>query len=166
MLDRYQPRFDSLTPDQATLAACILDLAESDEVLTGRDLFARCLDAGLDQASVVLELLRASRTEAQDIVVSLTGRAIRRCRPGESGLEPDAPATPQRRAPASSPRPARSDPRIVASVAPNPKRPGSASHARYEAWRAGESVDAALARGLTAADVAHDVRRGYVVLES
>lgn len=166
MLDKYKEAFATLPVDQVMHLATSLGIAESDESeLTGLDLFERCDEAGLDQASVLLSVTADRSPLAYTIAAHLMGKPIRQCAVGESGLDPLKPETPFRKtAAASSPRPPKSDPRVVVSVAPNPKRAGSASFDRYECWRAGESVSDALARGLTAADVAHDVRKGFVVL--
>lgn len=167
MLDKYREAFATLPTDHALHLASSLGIAESDETeLSGLDLFERCDEAGLDQASVLLAVTSDRSPLAYAIAAHLMGKPIRQCALGESGLDPMKPATPFRKSSApSSPRPPKSDPRIVASVAPNPKRAGSASYGRYECWRAGESVSDAMARGLTAADVAHDVKKGFVVLE-
>lgn len=54
------------------------------------------------------------------------------------------------------------DARIV-SVAPNPKRPGSASWDRYQKWRVGATLAEMRAEGMSAADVGWDGSRGFVV---
>lgn len=51
---------------------------------------------------------------------------------------------------------------VVVSVAPNPKRPGSASHVRYAAYRRGATAADLRAAGLTIADFRWDRERGYV----
>ena len=70
----------------------------------------------------------------------------------------------RRRAKKKRSRTARVDRRVVLQVAPNPKKPGTGSHLRYAHWRVGETVEAAVARGMTRADVRYDVARGYVVV--
>lgn len=65
-------------------------------------------------------------------------------------------------APVAPTAPATSTGRVV-SVAPNPKRAGSASAVRYDLWQVGMSVEEALAAGLSKADIAHDTKKGFVV---
>lgn len=60
----------------------------------------------------------------------------------------------------SAPTPA-SEVRVV-SVQDNPKKAGSAAHARYNLWKLGMNEAEALAAGLTKADIAHDVKKGFV----
>lgn len=47
----------------------------------------------------------------------------------------------------------------------NPKRAGSASHARFASYTDGMTVGQALEAGITAADLAHDQKKGFIVLE-
>lgn len=44
----------------------------------------------------------------------------------------------------------------------NPKREGSASHARFAAYVSGQTVAEALAAGLTTGDFHHDVAHGFI----
>lgn len=50
----------------------------------------------------------------------------------------------------------------VVSIAPNPKKVGSATHGRYTIWQVGMTKADALAAGLTRADIAYDVKKGFV----
>jgi hypothetical protein len=54
----------------------------------------------------------------------------------------------------------------VTYVALNPKKPGSSSHTRYSHYAPGRSVAELLAAGLTRADIAWDVSRGFVTFAS
>lgn len=47
----------------------------------------------------------------------------------------------------------------------NPKREGSASHARFAAYATGQTVAEALAAGLTTGDFHHDVEHGFVSIQ-
>jgi hypothetical protein len=60
------------------------------------------------------------------------------------------------------------DPRVIVSVLPNPKRPGSASFDRYALYRVGMTVDEAIAAGVKREDIAWDSAssRKFIVLES
>lgn len=169
MLNRYHPAFTTLTHTDAFFVASalgIVDQEDTPENITGEDLYERCEASGYDQASVVVALAGSRSPMASAIIAHLMGKPIRKCHVGESGLDPLVPEqTAFKRAKPSSPRSPKSDPRIVVSVAPNPKRVGSATHGRYAFWVVGESVGEAMARGLTPADVAHDIKKGFVVLE-
>lgn len=44
----------------------------------------------------------------------------------------------------------------------NPKRPGTATHTRFAGYRDGMTIAQALETGLTEADVAHDLKKGFV----
>jgi hypothetical protein len=61
-------------------------------------------------------------------------------------------------------RPVLSPDAVISVVNPNPKRPGSASWARYELYRAGMTLEEALAAGLTMADLQFDLERSYISL--
>jgi hypothetical protein len=55
----------------------------------------------------------------------------------------------------------------LATIAPNPKRPGSAAHARYALYDmvgVGGSLDACLKVGVLKADFLWDLRRGFITL--
>lgn len=57
------------------------------------------------------------------------------------------------------------DDRVVASVEPNPKKPGSQAHFRYEFWKVGATVEECLRAGLAREDVRWDVEKGFVTLK-
>src|SRR5262249_7580777 len=54
--------------------------------------------------------------------------------------------------------------RPLAKWVPNPKKPGTASHARYAAYEGAATVGAFLAAGGTRADLRWDAEHGYVEL--
>ena len=56
--------------------------------------------------------------------------------------------------------------RSIVVQQPNPKRAGSKSHARYEAYRAADSVREYLQLGGRRADLQYDVDHGYVAYTS
>ena len=64
------------------------------------------------------------------------------------------PAHGKRNAPASS---------AITVQQRNPKKPGSASHRRYENYKRARTRDKFLALGGSAADLNHDSRKGFVV---
>lgn len=54
----------------------------------------------------------------------------------------------------------------IAVLVPNPKRPGSASHARFELYSQHTTVAAFLAAGGRRADLAWDLERGFISLST
>lgn len=60
--------------------------------------------------------------------------------------------------------PANNDHVIVAVVA-NPKRPGTASHTRFAAYKVGMTIAEAIKAGVTRADVRWDMARDFITLE-
>lgn len=74
--------------------------------------------------------------------------------------EPKAPRAPSDRAgkyPATA--------KITLLTEKNPKREGSASHARFAAYKSGQTVAEALAAGLTTGDFHHDVAHGFISID-
>ncbi len=59
----------------------------------------------------------------------------------------------------------REDSRVITHVAENPKRPGSASHARYALYGVGMSVSDFIAAGGRRADVNWDLSHGFIRVE-
>lgn len=53
---------------------------------------------------------------------------------------------------------------VVSAVRPNPKKPGSASYARFAHYAVGLTVAECLSAGVTAADLRWDLARGFVTL--
>lgn len=164
--------FTKLSNAQSFFIAEIFDFVEADEndqPITGRDLLEMLLDADMYQQDVIRELM--SRRDAtkdeneirklEEIISILMGKEIYKAKLGESSFEEEE----KRRKKPTKKNNYKSDPRRVISVAPNPKRPNSSSYFRYNQWRVGETVDDAIARGLSHVDVAHDVKKGFVVLE-
>lgn len=177
MIPRYLPHFTALAPAQAHLVAQalrLLDEGDGPETVTGTDLYLRCEAAELDQADVIMALASDPTPEAVATVACLLGRPIDVRRRGESAYDPvtgrlidqeTGQATGRRSGPArSSTSQPRHDPRVVVSVAENPKKPGSGSHTRYAHWAVGRTVTECMALGLTTADVRYDLDRGYVVV--
>jgi len=52
--------------------------------------------------------------------------------------------------------------RVLATVQPNPKRPGSASRDRYALYQVGMTEAQLLERGVRRDDFRHDTQRGYI----
>lgn len=112
-------------------------------------------DPSVDACMAVEKLLSRPITRVASNVRSLdlSGKSIVRT-PTSSGSPTRVPA----------PRPTRSDHRVVLSLQPNPKKPGSAAHARYEHYAIGRTVDDLLKLGLTKGDLDWDTKRGFVSL--
>lgn len=60
--------------------------------------------------------------------------------------------------------PSPSDTRIIAKLAPNPKKPSSASYARYALYEVGQSVADFIKAGGTKGDVQYDAGKGFIEL--
>jgi hypothetical protein len=110
-----------------------------------------------------------SFTEPRQPTAAAASAAIAPADPAATGAatERAAKRAPDRAAPAaaaSAPSPKR---RHRASYAilhfqlANPKRPGSSSHTRYEAYKHATTPGDFAARGGTAADLRHDIKKGY-----
>jgi len=138
-----------------------LEAIAEHEGLTARDVWSRL----------------AHTTDVRCMIAAATIRGTVTRLPPDPRLDPK----PHARAPvkvpltdderARSPRPPAPPPvrlstdrsRRLASVAPNPKRPGSASWDRYQLYRVGETEAEHIARGVLPADIRWDSTRGFVV---
>lgn len=70
-------------------------------------------------------------------------------------------------APASAPVRVYADTAVIDYVAPNPKKPGSATHGRYAvAYTVGQTLGDAKKRGATAADIRWDLAHGHIRLRA
>lgn len=67
------------------------------------------------------------------------------------------------RSPPPPPVPVAADRRVLVSVAPNPKRPGSASRDRYNLYKVGMTEPELIATGVLAADLRWDTSRSFLV---
>lgn len=165
MQTRYIPNFTQLTSHQVNMLASAIHRRHPDfvphqggEYESGEDLFHHCDACGLDHADVVLSLAPDPTAEAVVVLETLVGVSpLRRTIAPRHTRANDA--VPRQK------RPVLRDDRRVATVVPNPKRPGSASHARFELWRPGMTISEARAAGLTAGDVVHDISKGFITLE-
>ena len=55
--------------------------------------------------------------------------------------------------------------KLVLLVKANPKREGSAAHARFQAYFGAKTVEAAIAAGATRKDIAWDVKHGFIEIK-
>lgn len=163
MLDKYATRLENLSPEQdAYLTRAIIGRHPSvlqhgtPEPTTLRDL---CDRAGLDHADVVMSLSRDATVDGVVILEALIGKAITREAP-KPATTPRTPKVSRTTTPGVF-----SDTTRITEVGENPKKPGSASHARFALYRAGMTVAEALAAGVTKGDVRWDMERGHIKLE-
>lgn len=170
MLEKYRPNLASLTePEAAMLSAAVAREHPAAQVEQGGSMFAAFSHAGLDQADLVLALAPDPSPEAVVVLEKLVGRPIQRAAaaPAAGMRMRDTPLAPRSAAP--RPRGAavkRSDTRKIAWVSEkNPKKPGSAAHAKFALYRVGMTIDEFVSAGGTLADVKWDTERSFVKLE-
>lgn len=173
MLDKYIPNFETLTDAQAAHLAGRLTVPHAEDwVPSGRSVYDLAASAGLDQADVIMSVASDPSPVAVQIVEALIGRPLEVVKRGVSAFDPVTNklktvegTEPARQRGRSSAAVRRSDPRVIAGVVSNPKKPGSATHARFELYRPGMTVDQVCALGVTTADVRYDVDHGFITLE-
>lgn len=180
MLAKYQPNFAALSAEaEALVASALLRRHPSLPAYVPGSLFRLCETAGLDQADVVCAVAAESSplaVQAMEILAGIPVTVGHPCLRGPSPKPAPAPESASESAPRPAPAPREpraartgvTDPRVIVNIVPNPKRPGSASHARYELYRAGMTVDEAIAAGVKREDIAWDSAssRGFITLES
>ena len=114
-------------------------------------------------ASLLAVLARCPPPPPQLMTVMLpSGRTWTLCPPRTHALDPIT-NRPRNAAPPRPRPPARRDPRVVTYVAPNPKKPGTATHDRYErGYRIGRTLDQCVEAGVTRGDIRWDLDRGFI----
>ena len=164
---RYEPRFEALSADQTMyLGDAILrrtkpDAISLESISSGTELFEQVHRAGLDHADVVMSLAHDPSQPAVEILETLIGQPITR----KATAPPKEKGNAKRRSPGPRTSASRSDPRVITNIQPNPKKPGSASHARFALYRDGMTVAEFCAAGGSPADVKWDAERSYITLE-
>lgn len=173
MLSKYQANFAALDTDCSFLLADALlrrypDFGRVDPT----QIFTRCEEMSIDHADVVMSLAHDSSPLAVRTLETLIGKPIDMGWPCLKGPSPKPRTEEGAPAPVREPkqRVARNsvtDPRVIAHVAPNPKKPGSASFDRYALYRVGMTVNEAIAAGVKREDVAwdSDPKRGFIRFE-
>lgn len=169
MLAKYRPNIESLSPEAAGLVATALSRRYPDREFSADALFDSCAAAGVDQADVVCSLATDPSPLAVVALETVVGKPIEvghPCLAGPPEKKREEPVTKMQRARASSPRSSGgSDPRKIAFVAPNPKKPGSASFDRFAKYEVGMTVDQAVAAGVSRADIKWDSERSFIKFE-
>lgn len=110
----------------------------------------------LDQRHVLQPMFRSNDPISVHAIETITGRPITRIKRITAHAQTQRLSRP--------PRPQAQDNRIISTIQPNPKKPGSASYERYSLYKDGMTVSEARALGVTNADMKWDSERGYVVI--
>lgn len=158
ILEKYRPNFEALDQGQAHYLAEAMHLPETDG-LNGTAIYEIADGAGLDQADVVMSLATDVTPVGIQVVEALIGKPIVRRAP---------PVSKQARGtgPRRSVSVRKSDPRKITFVSDvNPKKEGSASHARFALYKVGMSIDEFVQAGGTLGDVKWDAERNYIKIE-
>jgi len=170
MLSKYQPNFASLDPDCAgLLASALLRRYPDFGTVDPSQVFVRCEELRIDHADVVMSLANDPSPLAVRTLETLVGKPMEKGWPCLSGaapapVNPDGTPAPVREPKVRAPRNAVTDPRVIVYVAPNPKKPGSASFDRFALYRVGMTVNEAIAAGVKREDIAWDSesKRGFI----
>lgn len=172
MLAKYQPNFESLdSACSALLAEALLRRYPDFGKVEPSMVYHRCLEMSIDHADVVMSLAHDSSPLAVRTLETLVGKPIEQGWPCLKGPKPvvegEAPPAPARQPKVRVARNAVTDPRVITHVAPNPKKPGSASYDRYALYRVGMTVNEAIAAGVKREDIAwdSDPKRGFIQFE-
>jgi hypothetical protein len=167
MLERYLPRFHNLNPPEIELITQrLIDhrlvpgspvpaaVAELPQFVAGEALYQLCESAHLTQADVVCAIADVPGPIAQNAIETLVGQPITRPVP--------APEV-QKRIVTETIR-SQTDSRTIHNIRPNPKRPGSASHTRYNKYTEGMTVQEYLDKGGLMSDIRWDTRKEFIQL--
>lgn len=161
---KYQENFGKLSVKQAAIVSGAIARTEdgykAPKKITGLAVFAACRTAELDQATVVTALSGETSPDAIAAMETITGKKIKAAAP-QQATKSGVPDTPKQAKPKAK---SLSDPRIITAFIANPKRPGTAAHARYALYVEGMSVDQAIASGIKRADIAWDKARDFITL--
>lgn len=136
---------------------------------------------GLSHAQVVLSIVSRTERIFYDIAEVLVRKPIYHCARGETGIpltdiegrplptpighrrgEPPAVPTTLVAARKRMQYTQKLDPRVISSIVPNPKTPGTKAHHRYALYAEGMTVQQYLAAGGESSDIRYDVNRGFI----
>lgn len=154
-----QKEFGELSVKQAAVVSGALTAAENSykapKRITGDAVFKACQTAKLTQDDVVKALEVDVTDEVAAILTTITGS------PHEGGT-----GTKARQKIAQRVGLPKNDPRVIVELKPNPKREGTASHARYQGYDVGMTVEEAKKAGLTSGDIRwdSDESRKHIIL--
>jgi len=171
MLSKYQENFSALDHDCAGLLVSALlrrypDFGQVDPT----QILTRCEEMSIDHADVIMSLSQDTSPLAVRTLETLIGKPIQHGWPALMGSAPSpkaadvSPAPKYREPKVRAPRSAVTDPRVISYVAPNPKKPGSASFDRFALYRVGMTVNEAIAAGVKREDIAwdSDTKRNFI----
>ncbi len=157
MQPRYQPAFTSLTDDQSLhlTKAIVSHHPDLQGTPNKTGLYDFCRHNSLDQADVVLSLSRDTSSTGISTIETIVGHPITRRRP----------ANVKKKAASRGAARSRTDNRIILTIVPNPKRPGTRCHGEYDHYRVGQTVTEYLeASGGTQANIRYDTARNFITL--
>lgn len=163
MLEKYRSTLHDLTGAERSLLAQQLEARQlvdgGRQVARDPDaLFMACERARLCQADLVCVLAPHISTVARSAIEKLVGHPIR-------VLPPQQIVDPMRATLRAQLEAAKNDdPREIVRIKPNPKRPGSAAHARYNLYREGMTVSEYLRAGGRKADLRWDIKKRHIVV--
>lgn len=166
MLERYEPNFAALTPEQALYLASAIERrtpsfpsAEGGEYESGLELMHHADAYNLDQADVVMSLASDPTPLGVEIIETLIRpHEIQRIAPKRTSSR-----TPRKNV--SRSRTSRSDPRIIhLQSESNPKKEGTKAYDLWERYRDGMTVSEFCRAGGTTAAVRYDEARGFITL--
>ena len=188
MIPPHAELYAQLTPVQALylwrdLHEQQLVQSEPDpSVATGPHIADLCRE--LSHAQVVLSISRRKEAIFYDIAEVLVRKPIYMCARGETGtpltdIEGRPLPTPighRRGEPPAAPitlvaarkrmqYTQKLDPRVITSIAPNPKKPGSKAYARYSLYSEGMTVQQYLVAGGESSDIRYDVEHGFIKVD-
>lgn len=155
-----QPQYDriaALTDEQARrlLRHHLKLIIPEDDPAVPR-LLSLTQSAKYDQRRLLLPLFRTTDPVEIATIETVVGRPITHIRRITAHVGPVRPGRPK--------PPPREDNRTITSIVPNPKKYGSASYQRYEAYREGMTVSEAKAAGITSGDLKWDTEKGFICI--
>lgn len=164
MLEKYQPNFESLTQEEAVLAAESLapmlpdDYSPVPEDVTGGQIYEACRASGLDQAAVVMSMASSPSPVAVSCLEKIVGRPFVRATKNTQ--------TERKTQRTKQPRPVLRDDRVIRVLSEtNPKKKGTKSYDRFALYEDGMTVQQFVKAGGTSADVKWDAERGFIRVE-
>ena len=154
--------------DGITVATMCQDLSHAEVILSIADTTSSTFVSIMSKL-LARPLYMCARGETGEPPVDILGRPLQTPighRLGQPAPEPALPRSVTRHLPPPPPRiTTLRDPRVIATVAPNPKRPDSKSFPRYALYRPGMTVSEYVQLGGRREDIKYDVGKGYITLK-